>query len=163
MNLCCLIIEKEKTTCVCFRNLCLRASCVIQPREEMQFLVKQAHKIFSLIAKINVILSPHSLCSFTYITSSHPIPFSSLQLSSCPGSLQDLVPPSVPRPDRSPHISKEKGRLSPVFSPTAQLLPTLTAQRFLHFLHLGRQTDAQGTSTVKFPVKIHPLQHPAGW
>lgn len=134
----------------------MRASHVIQPREEMHLLVKQAHKILVLITEIHVILPPPILSAHlptknALSPTSHSLyqPFGSLQLSSCPGSLLNLVPP----PGRSLHISKKKGRLLPVHLSPQQL----TSCRPTHPIASSTFCTWEGRQTCNAPGDLNSL------
>lgn len=110
--------QKGRTTCVCFRNLCSTPSSVIQAREEMHLLVKQAQSliiehyinpfpIFPLLIHLQNMISAYLL---QFLAALLP-----LWLSAKPH------PHRVPRPGRSLNISKENGTLLPVHLSPQQL------------------------------------------
>lgn len=111
---------KGGNTHVCFRDLCSRANRVIQPKEEMSLLVKQAHRILSLITEIHVIPShlliylqimfcPHPPAPCTNLSAPHSSPALALW---CP-HFQFTFLPSSPAPGH----------------PDSPVLPPLSAPR----------------------------------
>lgn len=133
--------QKGEVTCVFFKKA-LFDSKLCNTAQRANETLGETHRIFSLITEVDVnTFPPFPLLIYLQ----HTLSAHTLQLLAAlllPWLCADPHRPHpVPRSGKSPHISKEKLRLLPVF-PAVWFLLTQTAPSLPHSLQLGRQTGS---------------------